>query len=89
MKKISKLIPVILLTALLSVLNNSAIAQPGGVPDDPSLNATNGAVGHPQNGGATIDGGLQIFMLFAFVYGTKRYFQAKRKEKELADGTVE
>ena len=57
--------------------------------DDPSLNGTNGAVGHPQNGGANIDGGMNIFLLFALVYGTHRYYRAKRKEKELADNAIE
>jgi hypothetical protein len=56
---------------------------------DPSLSGTNGAVGHPLNGGANIDGGMNIFLLFALAYGTHRYYRAKRKEKELAGGATE
>ena len=89
MKKISKIIAASLLTVFTMVSSINSYAQPGGVPDDPSLSGTNGAVGHPVNGGANIDGGLNIFFLFALVYGTKRYYQAKRKEKELAQGTTE
>ena len=89
MKKITKIIAASLLSMFLIGSSTNSFAQPGGVPDDPSLNGTNGAVGHPVNGGANIDGGLNIFLLFALVYGTHRYYRAKRKEKELAENAIE
>jgi hypothetical protein len=89
MKKITKIITASLLSMFLIVSNTQTFAQPGGVPEDPSLNGTNGAVGHPVNGGANIDGGMNIFLLFALAYGTHRYYRAKRKEKELAGGATE
>lgn len=91
MNKINRLVTTLLLTFILSAVSNNLSAQPA-VPDDPSLNSTNNAVGHPTgplNGGASIDGGMNIFLLFALAYGTKRYYRAKRKEKELANGTIE
>ena len=96
MNKINRLVTTLLLTFILSAVSNNLSAQPA-VPDDPSvvngsLIPNNNAVGHPTgplNGGASIDGGLNIFLLFALVYGTHRYYRAKRKEKELANGTIE
>ena len=91
MKKNQKYFSILLLTLLISVLSvNTSYAQD---PADPSLTGTNGTttgvVGGAQNGGANIDGGLNIFMLFALAYGTHRYYRAKRKEKELADNAIE
>ena len=92
MKNIQKHFPILILSMLISVLSvNTSYAQDA--PADPSLSGTNGTttgvVGGAQNGGASIDGGLNIFLLFALVYGTHRYYRAKRKEKELANGTIE
>jgi hypothetical protein len=91
MNKFKRLVSTLLLSFILSAVSNNLSAQPA-VPNDPSLNSTNGAVGHPTgpfNGGANIDGGLNIFLLFALAYGTHRYYRAKRKEKELADNAIE
>jgi hypothetical protein len=92
MKKIQKHFSILLLTMLISVLSvNTSYAQDA--PADPSLSGTNGTttgvVGGAQNGGANIDGGMNIFLLFALAYGTHRYYRAKRKEKELAGGATE
>jgi hypothetical protein len=84
MKKISKFITAALLSVFLILSSSQIFAQPGGVPDDPSINNTNGAVGHPtgpQGSGASVDGGMNLFLLFALAYGTKRYFNAKKKLK--------
>lgn len=85
MKKITRIIATFLLISFLLVCGNQVSAQPGGVPDDPSIEGTKGAVGHPVNKGANIDGGVNIFMLLALAYGTKRYVSDKRKAKKLAD----
>jgi hypothetical protein len=89
MKKLSKIITTSILTMFLLVCSSKTFAQPGGVPDDPSLGNTNGAVGHPlQNGGASVDGGMNLFFLFAMAYGAKRYFQSKKKEEENTPGII-
>jgi len=91
MKNIQKHFSILILTMLISALSvNTSYAQDD--PADPSLTGSNGTttgVVGGQNGGASVDGGLNIFLLFALVYGTHRYYRAKRKEKELADNAIE
>jgi hypothetical protein len=83
MKKLSKIIATSIITMFLLVCSSKTFAQPGGVPADPSIDNTNGAVGHPlQNGGASVDGGMNLFLLFALAYGAKQYIQSKKKEEE-------
>jgi hypothetical protein len=89
MKKISRIIATFLLSSFLLVCGNHVSAQPGGVPDDPSIEGTKGAVGHPVNKGANIDGGVNIFMLLALAYGTRRYINDKRKAKKMAENGSE
>ena len=85
--KTSVLLPIFLFVMLYAT--NTYGQLPTTPEADPSLGGTNGAVGHPLNGGANIDGGMNIFLLFALAYGTHRYYRAKRKEKELADNAIE
>jgi hypothetical protein len=89
-KNISAKLAVLLIALLFTTKLNAQLPDNPTLPlGDPSLSGTNGAVGHPLNGGANIDGGMNIFLLFALAYGTHRYYRAKRKEKELADNAIE
>jgi hypothetical protein len=85
MKKISKIIASILVILILSLAGSKTYAQaPGGVPDDPSLNNSNGAVGHP-GAGATLAGGLYILLLLGGVYGSYKVYEIKQKKEELVE----
>jgi hypothetical protein len=92
-KNISAKLAVLLIALLFTTKLNAQLPGAPALPlDDPSLNGKNGAIGHPTgplNGGANIDGGMNIFLLFALAYGTHRYYRAKRKEKELAENAIE
>jgi hypothetical protein len=84
MKKISKISASILLTIILTVASLSLYAQPGGVPNDPSLpdagTPTNGAVGHPV--GAALASGLYILLLLGGVYGSYKLYDVKQKKDQ-------
>jgi hypothetical protein len=83
MKKISKILRAIFLTCMMSFVGSTLYAQgPGGVPDDPSVEGTNGAVGHPVGGGAPIGTGACLLLGLSVAYGTLLFFQLKRKKAE-------
>jgi hypothetical protein len=66
-------------------MSSNAYAQDPGSPTDPSLSGTNGQTTGVVGGqGASVDGGMNLFLLFALAYGTKRYLHAKKKEKNSA-----
>ena len=90
MKKISKIIASILLTIILLVASSSLYAQPGGgnqsggggVPSDPSISGSNGAVGHPVGSGATLASGMYLLLLFGGVYGGYKLYEIRKKKEE-------
>lgn len=92
MKKISKIFASVFLTLMFSIASINLYAQaPGGVPSDPSISGSNGAVGHPVGAGATLAGGLYILLLLGGVYGTYKLYDIRQKkvtldEKGLAEG---
>lgn len=80
MKRINKYLSVIALSLLLTFgLSFTANAQDDPAP--PDIEGSGGVVGG-QNGGASVDGGMNLFLLFALVYGAKRIYSARRKEEE-------
>ena len=90
MKKITKTLTAISLTLVLSVSSFSLLAQPGGVPDNPSLPSggtgpQNAAVGHPNGpiGGASLVDGMWFLLLLGGVYAGYKVYQNK-KDTELA-----
>jgi hypothetical protein len=86
MKKISKIIASFLLTLTLSAASFNLFAQaPGGVPDDPSISNSNGAVGHPVGAGASINGGRSILFLLALAYGGFKIIDSRRKKVTVVD----
>jgi hypothetical protein len=87
MRKILRHITAILIICILSATSSILYAQgPGGVPDDPSIDNTNGAVGHPVGGGAPIGTGACILFGLAVTYGAISFIQLrKKKEQQLPD----
>lgn len=83
MKKFSKIFTILLLTLLLLGASSALFAQgPGGVPDDPSVDGTNGAVGHPVGGGAPLGTGIVILLSLSVAYGATNLLHMKRKKEE-------
>lgn len=90
MKKTSKIIRSILLALMFSVASINLYAQaPGGVPSDPSISGSNGAVGHPVGAGATLAGGLYILLLLGGVYGAYKLHELRQKKMALADKGID
>jgi hypothetical protein len=80
MKKIMKKFIAIILICILMVANSALYAQgPGGVPDDPSVGNSNGAVGHPVGGGAPVGTGACILLSLAIAYGAVSFLQLRRR----------
>jgi hypothetical protein len=84
MKKIMKKFTAIILICIIMVAYSALYAQgPGGVPDDPSVGNSNGAVGHPVGGGAPVGTGACILLGLAIAYGAISFSQLSRKKKVL------
>ena len=79
MNKSVKRFTFLALMLFMLLLNHNIYAQPGGVPDDPSVggggSGQNGAVGHPTN--VPLDGGMSFFLLFGGIYGVSKKLRKK------------
>ncbi len=84
MKKITRILTLIALTGYFSLIQISLLAQPGGVPDDPSVGGTNGAVGHPVGAGAALTSGMYLLIFLGGTYGIYKIYQLRKKKTAAA-----